>query len=409
MAINKVNYGNTTLIDLTSDTVNTGALVDGYTAHDARGVQITGTFDPSIYYEKTGGNISGNVDVDGTLKFNIEDEDYDVSITFNRRLDENRGTVLTLNGAASGTPYKTVIENVGTPVNNFDAVNKKYVDDLTSIVWITGLMDGSSIIVSSNAYENCYDAITTNKSCYLKLTTTEGAHVLRLKSWIDYNSHSTHGDSFLFVDNVNGYTTKRVVITYSGATYTETELEQTNNKVTSWSATGSDISYPSEKLVLDSITYIVGNFVRNPVLIYDKTAKLQVAGTINTSTDSANGLLNQGQGEGTSRDISSWNIEGMDLSSFKRLRIIFRRASDTLGTTGELYLPLEGDVIPTRNIYASGTTVPAYGNRNRLNTIGCAVDANKSKFCVTQTLSLYGTAATTISDMYVEKIYGCYN
>lgn len=146
----------------------------------------------------------------------------------------------------------------------------------------------------------------------------------------------------------------------------------------------------------------------NEVLIYDKIEKLKVQGTINSSADSSNGLLNQGQGEGIARDITSWNIEGMNLSAFRRLRIVYRRASDTLGSTGEFYLPIEGDAIPTRNVYQSGTTAPAHCNRNRLNTIACAVSGDKTKFCVTQTFSLYGTAATTISDMYVEKIYGCY-
>lgn len=40
--VSKVVYGNTTLIDLTSDTVTTGALLSGYTAHGADGAPITG-------------------------------------------------------------------------------------------------------------------------------------------------------------------------------------------------------------------------------------------------------------------------------------------------------------------------------------------------------------------------------
>lgn len=41
--INKVIYGGTTLIDLTSDTVVAAALASGYTAHDKSGALITGT------------------------------------------------------------------------------------------------------------------------------------------------------------------------------------------------------------------------------------------------------------------------------------------------------------------------------------------------------------------------------
>lgn len=42
MAINKVVYGNSTLIDLTSDTVTSDKLIEGATAHDKSGSVITG-------------------------------------------------------------------------------------------------------------------------------------------------------------------------------------------------------------------------------------------------------------------------------------------------------------------------------------------------------------------------------
>lgn len=43
MAINKVIFGNTTLIDLTADTITPADLASGVTAHDASGAAITGT------------------------------------------------------------------------------------------------------------------------------------------------------------------------------------------------------------------------------------------------------------------------------------------------------------------------------------------------------------------------------
>jgi hypothetical protein len=43
MAINKVIFGNTTLIDLTADTITPADLQSGVTAHDASGATITGT------------------------------------------------------------------------------------------------------------------------------------------------------------------------------------------------------------------------------------------------------------------------------------------------------------------------------------------------------------------------------
>jgi len=40
--VNKVVYGETTLIDLTADTVTVDKILDGYTTHDKSGAQITG-------------------------------------------------------------------------------------------------------------------------------------------------------------------------------------------------------------------------------------------------------------------------------------------------------------------------------------------------------------------------------
>lgn len=43
MAVNKVVYGTTVLVDLTEDTVTADTLMQGYTAHDKSGALITGT------------------------------------------------------------------------------------------------------------------------------------------------------------------------------------------------------------------------------------------------------------------------------------------------------------------------------------------------------------------------------
>lgn len=56
--VNKVQYGNTTLIDLTSDTVTADKLVQGYTAHDRTGALITGTATGGIDGDNLGYGVS---------------------------------------------------------------------------------------------------------------------------------------------------------------------------------------------------------------------------------------------------------------------------------------------------------------------------------------------------------------
>ena len=50
MAINKVLYGSTVLIDLTNDTVAADKIIQGYTAHDKSGVIVTGNLVIQNYY-----------------------------------------------------------------------------------------------------------------------------------------------------------------------------------------------------------------------------------------------------------------------------------------------------------------------------------------------------------------------
>lgn len=70
MAVSKVKYGNTTLMDLTSDTVASSKLVKGYTAHDASGASITGTLEYITYYSGADDPTS-SLGSDGDLYFKI--------------------------------------------------------------------------------------------------------------------------------------------------------------------------------------------------------------------------------------------------------------------------------------------------------------------------------------------------
>ena len=205
---------------------------------------------------------------------------------------------------------------------------------------------------------------------------------------------------------------RRMVFTLNSNNQLTTTLITTNeivsNKRTSVVNNLSDNYYPSTNAVYNE-------FQRKPVLIYDKVDKLHVPGTITAGTDDNNGLLNQNQGEGTTRTIQSWNITGMNLSEFKRIRVVYSRNDGTSAVTGEFFIPLDADYITDGNLnaYVNGASLPYYAVRTRLVGINCAISSDKTSFSVTQTISLtattLGMVATTVSDMFVTKIEGYYD
>lgn len=70
MAINKVIFGGTSLIDLTGDTVTASDVATGKIAHDASGAQITGTLDFVTYYTGTS-DPSSSLGSDGDIYLKV--------------------------------------------------------------------------------------------------------------------------------------------------------------------------------------------------------------------------------------------------------------------------------------------------------------------------------------------------
>lgn len=101
MGVNKVKYGNNTVIDISNDTVTPDKLLQGYTAHDNTGALITGT--------ATGGSGDGYVWQDANGYVHLSNEEGTLPIVDS----------LTVNGsgtytAQSGHVYNPVIVPGGT-------------------------------------------------------------------------------------------------------------------------------------------------------------------------------------------------------------------------------------------------------------------------------------------------------
>lgn len=122
-------------------------------------------------YDKTGGEISGNVKIDGNLTLDIEDEDYDAGIRAAASLDDNLGTILTLTGYANGqeaTTYRPVIRNIAEPHNNYDVANKKYVDDHVGLPNYHLVFLNADGTVDTSASTLQYNSIVSNLSNTMK-------------------------------------------------------------------------------------------------------------------------------------------------------------------------------------------------------------------------------------------------
>ena len=66
MAVNKVVYGTSVLVDLTEDTVTADKMLAGYTAHDKSGNQVTGNVTFATVYTGSG-EPSGSLGEEGDL------------------------------------------------------------------------------------------------------------------------------------------------------------------------------------------------------------------------------------------------------------------------------------------------------------------------------------------------------
>ena len=111
--VNKVIYGDQTLIDLTNDTVTADKIVEGYTAHSASGRSITGTLSDATQ------NSHGLMSAEDKAKL-----DGLSSYSFDTKPTENSNNLVT-----SGTVYSS-LDDIITALNELsEFVHSKLGDE----------------------------------------------------------------------------------------------------------------------------------------------------------------------------------------------------------------------------------------------------------------------------------------
>lgn len=124
MAVNKVIYNGTTLIDLTGDTVTASCILSGYTAHDKSGTKIKGTYNPNWTYDyilEQGFDYGNSTYVDDGSTITVTNDKNGHTLTKQITDSKVTTTVKDKNGTTKGTFVKTYNDDcsVITSVNNY--------------------------------------------------------------------------------------------------------------------------------------------------------------------------------------------------------------------------------------------------------------------------------------------------
>ena len=366
---------------------------------------IRGLFDAK--YDKTGGEISGDVKIDGNLTLDIEDEDYDAGIRFTKELNNNLGTILTLTGYANGespTNYKPVIRNVAEPNSNYDVANKKYVDDHISrpsyyLVFLNadGTVDTYASALTFNtvmdnlsnpARADYLDVFWGNTRFYCKAVEVTDVNTGDIKfiGEVEYQGIQRY---MVFTLNQNNVLTTTHIATY------ENVQNKTQDIVGNSTSTAL---YPSAKAVYDQ-------FMRKPDVVWEVS-------------DVSQGLLALNTGISSS---VAWQLTNLDLTPYKRIKI-YAKAGRKTGSLAadssivpavviEMSLDDRAKETVTQNAFIGSGMFQNPNDANRFGAITCAVSGDKTKFVVLRMTSLYGTAGTSNTDtyQYVFKIEGYYD
>lgn len=159
MGVNKVVFGETTLIDLTSDTITADALLKGYTAHGADGEPITGTMEATASVGVVSITTGGSYD-SATYHGN-----------YYAAIDANGNLLVVVNGGTS-TSYEAIKFAAGTLPDGATLVNQSNTTDTsaTSGAAYVGIFSGITASVNIELMFDDRDGTNDYTQCTVNVT-----------------------------------------------------------------------------------------------------------------------------------------------------------------------------------------------------------------------------------------------
>lgn len=307
----------------------------------------------------------------------------------------------------ANNPYKQVIgEGSIAGTDRGLAINGTLNTGLNDNSIAIGAPDGNGAQIGANGRANGSVAIGSLASV------VRGMHSVAIGAGAGTNSGQNMGDNVALGRSTNagmGYATSTVALgAYAQASRTGEVNIGTGTSGTGYNSTNYRVIGGVHDGVDAHDAATVGQLSyrqKKPVTVWE------VDGTTVTT-----GLIGVGE------DISAnpnWQLTDLDLTPFARIKI-YSKAAQKAGTTAsasttpaivlEMSLDSRAAIAEYGGNYVGSIVAQKPNDANRLCTLCCAVSADKTKFEVLRMTNLYGTAATSNSDVnaYVFKIEGYY-
>lgn len=163
MAVNKVTYGGSTLIDLTGDSVTPETLANGVTAHDKSGAKITGTMvgvNCKIYHVNVPTAVAAQfvtvVSGDPDVAAHYADDSALVTV---RKMTNNttQGTAMIAQGNHSfGTAYGAYVNRKNDGTHGYNFLTYPLTTDKTdgSVPFVKCSADGNIVVWAQRLQNN---------------------------------------------------------------------------------------------------------------------------------------------------------------------------------------------------------------------------------------------------------------